>query len=54
MDQEIVQKPVIRLILSEKYDNYEDGLLRANIESLKQRGENFARPLQSIIQGVSK
>ena len=33
-----VQKAAIRiLILGEKYENYEDGLLIANLESLKER-----------------
>ena len=27
----------VRLILGEKYENYEDGLLKANLESLKER-----------------
>ena len=36
LDLERVQKAVIRLILGEKYKNYEDGLLKVNLESLKE------------------
>ena len=35
------QTAAIRLVLGEKYENYEDGLLRANLESLKERREKL-------------
>ena len=38
---ERVQKAAKRLILGEKYKNYENGLLRANLESLKERRGKF-------------
>ena len=31
------------LFLGEKYNNYEDGLLRANLESLKKRREKLCK-----------
>ena len=43
LDLERVQKAAIRLILGEKYENYEDGLLRANLESLKERREKLCK-----------
>ena len=43
MDLERVQKAAIRLSLGEKYENYEDGLLRANLESLKERREKLCK-----------
>ena len=43
MDLERVQKAAIRLILGEKYENYEDGLLRTNLESLKERREKLCK-----------
>ena len=45
LDLERVKKAAIRLILGEKSTNYEDGLLRANLESQK-KGKNCAKPLQ--------
>ena len=42
---ERVQKAAIRLILGERYENYEDGLLRANLESLKERREKLCKTL---------
>ena len=36
-------------MLGEKYENYEDVPLRANLESLKKEGENCARPFQSNV-----
>ena len=33
----------MRLILGEKYETYEDGLLRANLESLKERREKLCK-----------
>ena len=45
-DLERVQKAAIRLILGDKYENYENGLIKANLESLKDRRKalckNFA------------
>ena len=43
LDLERVQKAAIRLILGEKYETYEDGLLRANLESLKERREKLCK-----------
>ena len=43
MDLEKVQKPALRLVLGEKYDNYADGLLRANLEPLKERREKLCK-----------
>ena len=43
MDLGRVQKAGIRLILGVKYDNYEDGVLRANLESLKERREKLCK-----------
>merc|ERR1712208_58434 len=34
---------LLRLILGEKYETYEDGLLRANLESLKERREKLCK-----------
>ena len=31
------------VILGEKYENYEDGLLRTNLESLKERREKLCK-----------
>ena len=46
LDLKRVQKSAIRLILDEKYKNYEDGLLKANLESLKKEGKLWPIPLQ--------
>ena len=43
LDLERVQKAAIRLILGERYETYEDGLLRANLESLKERREKLCK-----------
>ena len=43
LDLERVQKAAIRLILGEKNETYEDGLLRANLESLKERREKLCK-----------
>merc|ERR1712055_819793 len=43
IDLERVQKAAIRLILGERYETYEDGLLRANLESLKERREKLCK-----------
>ena len=43
MDLERVQKAAIRLILGERYETYEDGLLRANLESMKERREKLCK-----------
>ena len=43
MDLERIQKAAIRLIQGEKYETYEDGLLRANLESLKERREKLCK-----------
>ena len=40
---ERVQKAAIRLILGERYETYEDGLLRTNLESLKERREKLCK-----------
>ena len=44
LDLERVQKAAIRLSLGEKYENYEDGILTTNLEQIKERRENCARP----------
>ena len=36
-DLERVQKAAVRLILGNKYENYEDGLIKANLDSLNVR-----------------
>ena len=36
LDLERIKKAVIRLLLGKEYENYEDMLLRANVESLKE------------------
>ena len=41
LDQERVQKAAERLIIGEKFEIYEDGLLTAHQESLKERGEKL-------------
>ena len=43
LDLERVQKAAIRLILGEKYENYEDGLLRTNLESPKEGREKLCK-----------
>ena len=43
LNLERVQKAAIRLILGERYETYEDGLLRANIESMKERREKLCK-----------
>ena len=43
LDLERVQKAAIRLILVEKYETFEEGLLRANLESLKERREKLCK-----------
>ena len=43
MGIERVTKAAIRLILGDKYKNYEDGLLRSNLESLEERRETRLR-----------
>ena len=42
---ERIQKAAKRLILGEKYKNYENGLLRANLESTKEEEKNCERYL---------
>ena len=43
LDLERVQKAPIRLILGEKYENYEDELLRATLEPLKELSEKLCK-----------
>ena len=43
LDLERVEKAAIRLILGKKNENYEDGLLRANLESLIKRSEKSCK-----------
>ena len=38
-----ISKAAIRLILGEKYENYKDGLLRANLEPIKERREKLCK-----------
>ena len=52
LDQEKVQNAAIRLILGEEQKIYEDGLLRAKLESLKTKTKKYATPLQSNIWRV--
>ena len=42
-DLERVQKAAVRLIIGDKYENYEDGLIKANLESLKDRREGLCK-----------
>ena len=42
-DLERVQKAALKIILGEKYENYEDGLVKANLESLENRREMLCR-----------
>ena len=46
LDLEIVQKAAIRFSLGKKYVNYEDELLRANIESLKKRRKKLCKAFE--------
>ena len=47
IDLERIQKSAVRIILGRNFDNYEDALVKVNLESLKIRSEelclNFAR-----------
>ena len=43
LDLERVEKAAIRLILGKKNENYEDGLLRANLWSLNKRREKLCK-----------
>ena len=45
MDLERVQKAAIRLILGEKYENYEGGLLKTNQESLKEKRKKLCNEM---------
>ena len=42
-DLERVQKATVRLILGNKYENYEDGLIKANVDSLNVRRDVLCR-----------
>ena len=43
LDLERVQKTAIRLILGEKYENYEDWLLKANLDSLREKRDTLCK-----------
>ena len=45
LDLERVQKAAIRLILGEKYKNYEGGLLKTNQESLKEKRKKLCNEM---------
>ena len=49
LDLEIVKKAAIRFILGKKYVNYEDELLRANIESLKERRKKLCKAFETNV-----
>ena len=40
-DLERIQKSAVRIILGRNFDNYEDALVRVNLESLKSRREEL-------------
>ena len=42
-DLERVQKSAVRIILGTKYENYEDGLLKVNLETLKDRRTELSK-----------
>ena len=42
-DLERVQKAAIRIILGQKYENYEDALIKVNLDSLKERREKLCK-----------
>ena len=46
-DLERVQKSAVKLILGEKYENYEEGLIKANLDSLKDRRELLCQKFAS-------
>ena len=42
-DLERVQKAAVRIIIGKEYTNYEDALIKADLESLKERRENLCK-----------